>query len=311
MLDDTLRERLLKERDLDLGRALEMCRIYEAATEQIKNISNTEEMNIIKPVESIYQSNYNIKFLLENYKDVFEGMGELPCLNKISIDANAIPKVQAIRKVPFSLHEMFDKELQRMKRMGIIQEVDGPTEWVNSFTLVKKPNGQLRICLDPTELNKVINREHFQLPTLDEILPKLKNAKYFSKRIKEYFEDIEGTEMYFDDFLVFGASLEEHNNNLEKVLKRARDINLKFNKEKSQFLKTEIKYLGHILTSNGYRPYEEKVRAIKEMPVLKNKQNLERCLGMITYLGRFIPNLSTLTAVLRNLLKKICPLELE
>ncbi|UYV65921.1 K02A2.6-like [Cordylochernes scorpioides] len=148
---------------------------------------------------------------------------------------------------------MFEKELQRMKRMGMIQEVDGPTEWVNSFTLVKKPNGQLQICLDPTELNKFINREHFQLPTLDEILPKLKNAKYFSvldarngfwqiklhpdstdlttfitpfgrykfltlpfglssapevfqKRINEYFEVIEGTEMYFDDFLHITSS---------------------------------------------------------------------------------------------------------
>ncbi|UYV69743.1 K02A2.6-like [Cordylochernes scorpioides] len=84
--------------------------------------------------------------------------GRTACLHKISIDANAIPKVQAIRKVPFALHEMFEKELQRMKRMGITQEVDEPTEWINSFTLVKKPNGQLRICLDPTELNKVINR---------------------------------------------------------------------------------------------------------------------------------------------------------
>ncbi|UYV79117.1 K02A2.6-like [Cordylochernes scorpioides] len=42
MLDDTLRERLLKERDLNLGRALEICKIYESAKEQVKNISNSK-----------------------------------------------------------------------------------------------------------------------------------------------------------------------------------------------------------------------------------------------------------------------------
>ncbi|UYV78852.1 K02A2.6-like [Cordylochernes scorpioides] len=46
MLDDTLRERLLKERDLNLGRALEICKIHEAAKEQVKNISNSKSSNV-------------------------------------------------------------------------------------------------------------------------------------------------------------------------------------------------------------------------------------------------------------------------
>ncbi|UYV67915.1 K02A2.6-like [Cordylochernes scorpioides] len=46
MLDDTLRERLVKERDLNLGRALDICKIYEAAKEQVKNISNSKSSNV-------------------------------------------------------------------------------------------------------------------------------------------------------------------------------------------------------------------------------------------------------------------------
>ncbi|UYV80098.1 K02A2.6-like [Cordylochernes scorpioides] len=46
MLDDTLSERLLKERDLDLGKALEICKIYEAAKEQVKNIRNSKSSNV-------------------------------------------------------------------------------------------------------------------------------------------------------------------------------------------------------------------------------------------------------------------------
>ena len=56
-----------------------------------------------------------------------------------------------------------------------------PTEWVNSFVLVTKPNGKLRVCLDPRNLNNTINREHFKLPTREEIAAKFADAKVFSK----------------------------------------------------------------------------------------------------------------------------------
>ena len=44
----------------------------------------------------------------------------------------------------------------------------------------KKPNGKLRICLDPKDLDKAIKREHHVTPTLEEIMPQLNGAKYFS-----------------------------------------------------------------------------------------------------------------------------------
>ena len=42
-------------------------------------------------------------------------------------------------------------------------------------------NGKLRICIDPQLLNAALKREHYQLPVLDDVLPKLKDAKIFSK----------------------------------------------------------------------------------------------------------------------------------
>ena len=56
-----------------------------------------------------------------------------------------------------------------------------PTEWVSQMAVVRKPNGKLRICIDPQPLNATLKREHYRLPVLDDVLPKLKDAKIFSK----------------------------------------------------------------------------------------------------------------------------------
>ena len=68
-----------------------------------------------------------------------------------------------------------------MVDMDIITPVTEPTDWVSSIVVVQKQNGELRICLDPHDLNKAIKREHYNLPTTDEILANMPNAKYFTK----------------------------------------------------------------------------------------------------------------------------------
>ena len=48
-----------------------------------------------------------------------------------------------------------------MVKMEVAVKEDEPTDWVNPMVVVEKPNGKLRICLDPGPLNKAIKREHF------------------------------------------------------------------------------------------------------------------------------------------------------
>ena len=57
------------------------------------------------------------------------------------------------------MHEQLKKEVDSMEAQGIISKFDGcniSVEWLNSFVIVKKPNGSVRICLDPPDLNKKI-----------------------------------------------------------------------------------------------------------------------------------------------------------
>ena len=68
-----------------------------------------------------------------------------------------------------------------MVKMKIIQAVNEPTDWVNNLVLVEKPDGSLRICIDPKELNKAIKRPHYAHPTAEDILSQMSGAKYFTK----------------------------------------------------------------------------------------------------------------------------------
>ena len=70
-----------------------------------------------------------------------------------------------------------------MESQGIISKFDGrdvSPEWLNSFVIVKKPRRALHICLDPTDLNKEIIRPVCNAQTMDDVIHKLKHAKYFA-----------------------------------------------------------------------------------------------------------------------------------
>lgn len=116
-----------------------------------------------------------------------------------------------------------------------------------------------------------------------------------SEVFQDRFEDIfslEGVECYIDDLFVWGKTKEEHDRRLEKVLETARRNNIKFNKSKCKFGVSEIKYIGHRFSDKGITVDDDKVEAVMKMQVPKNKKDIQRFLGMVTYMGRFIENLS-------------------
>ena len=94
-----------------------------------------------------------------------------------------------------------------------------------------------------------------------------------------------------------------HDERLEAILKRCEEINFTLNKEKCQFRVPKVTYIGHILNSKGVQPDPEKVRAIQDMPPPSDKKGVERLLGTINYLAKFIPNMSTVTHPIYELLK--------
>jgi len=129
-----------------------------------------ENLNLVKRVYHINQdysvvsASDSVDDIMENFTDVFKGFGVLPYVYKIQLKENAHPVVHSARRVPAPLKDRLKKELDRMITLGVIKRVEEPTDWVNSMVCVKKKNGELRVCMDPKDLNDNIRREHFHSP---------------------------------------------------------------------------------------------------------------------------------------------------
>ena len=108
---------------------------------------------------------------MKHYPDVFEGIGKfLGPPYMLHLDPNVQSKQTPCRPVPIHLKEAFKQEIDKMLQAGVLKPVTEATPGINSFVLVesnnKAGNHKLRICLDPTNLNKAIIREpyHFKMP---------------------------------------------------------------------------------------------------------------------------------------------------
>ena len=121
--------------------------------------------------------------------------------------------------------------------------------------------------------------------------------------VEKHFGDILGALPVFDNIIIGGKNEQEHDLILHKVLTRALERNIKFNRDKIQFRVSQVKYMGEVVSELGFSPDPEKITAIHDMPTPACKQDLQRLLGMINYLAKHIPNMSELTAPLRSLLK--------
>ena len=118
---------------------------------------------------------------LSDFSDCFGEIETLKNTHHIEIKDNVTPVVTPVRKMSLALKPKLEKELKRMVDLDIIEPVQKPTNWVNGLVLVEKPNGKLRVCLDPRPLNKAIKRESLYLPTAEEIFYQMSGASYFSK----------------------------------------------------------------------------------------------------------------------------------
>ena len=118
------------------------------------------------------------------YAHLFSGIGHFKCKPvHITMKQNSMPVQKPPRRVPIAMKDKFKQELESMEAQGIISKYDGhdiSPEWLNSFVIVKKPNGSLRTCLDPTDLNKEIIRPVCNAQTMDDVVHKLKDTKFFA-----------------------------------------------------------------------------------------------------------------------------------
>ena len=124
------------------------------------------------------------------------------------------------------------------------------------------------------------------------------------QKIVQIINGIDGAPNSQDDIIIWGSTLQELESCTMKVFSSVKKNRLKLNRNKSKFNKSEVIFLGHKVTATSIYPDDRKVEAIKNIPLLESKRELQCFLGMINYLGKFVPNLSENTENLRKLLEK-------
>lgn len=179
------------------------------------------------------------------------------------------------------------------------------------------------------QANKAILQEKHPLPTLDDILPRLSSAKFFTKLdVKNAFHQIElgersrfittfitkrglmqytrlifginnapelfqktmervlvgceGAVVYLDDILIFGTTEKEHDKNAKRVMGRLRDANVLLNDKKTEFKKSEVKFMGHIISKEGIKASTDKLEAVRSFRRPETPEETRSFLGLIT-----------------------------
>ena len=290
-----------------------------------------------------------VEDLKKLYPNSFDRLGSLKGAYNIRVDPTVKPVTHARRKVPIESKEAIDKELDYLIEEEIITEQVEPTPWVSSVTFPRKPNGEVRVCLDPSNLNKAIIREYHKPMMVEEIAHELAGAMVYTKAdtLKAFLqihltheasllttfnshrgrlrflwmpfgakmsqdvfqlwmdailEQCPGVIGIHDDMVIFGVDQEDHDANLINLLNVCQKEGLVLNSKKLE-LRRETHSSGQS-TAHKACIDPKKVQGITEMTVPTDKQQLQSFLGMVNYMGTFIPNLSNHTEPLRAMLKK-------
>ncbi|XP_024891008.1 uncharacterized protein K02A2.6-like [Temnothorax curvispinosus] len=157
--------------------------VVDNKCEPLLGLESCISFNLIQrlnAVNALYNLPSDVETFVQENKDIFEGLGRFPGTCSIILKDGATPSLHYKKRVPLSLIDRLKAQLSSMTEQGIISAVDYPTDWVNNMQIVEKPDGSLRICLDPKPLNMCIKREHFLIPTAEDIVSQLSGKHIFT-----------------------------------------------------------------------------------------------------------------------------------
>ena len=148
-------------------------------------LSNNDSV-ILGLVKRVHNFEANVpestRLIFDEFVHVTKGVGCIPGQYSLKFDPSIPPVVNPPRPISANLRDAVLSELNRMEANGIIAQVPvgTPTPWCSSLHVVLKKNNQVRITIDPRDLNKALLREHHPIATIDDVITRTHGAKYFS-----------------------------------------------------------------------------------------------------------------------------------
>ncbi|XP_063441937.1 uncharacterized protein K02A2.6-like [Mytilus trossulus] len=132
----------------------------------------------------------------------------------------------------------------------------------------------------------------------------------YQRRQDQTVEGLPGVRSIVDDILIYGEgdteeeAIDDHDRKFRALMERCRERNSKLNKEKFKLKLKEVRFIGHLVTSEGLKPDPENIRAVIDMPKPTDVSGVRRILGIVTYLSKFLPKLTDICEPLRKLTLK-------
>ena len=225
--------------------------------------------------------------LMKQVKDEIERMEQLGVIVRVSKPTEWCAGMVVVPKANNKVRICVD--LTRLNE-SICRETTtgtdiGSTIWCKIFTKLDANSGFWQIPLSPdsallTTFITPFGRYCFRrLPFGITSAP-----EHFQRRMSDWLKGLDGVVCMIDDILVHGRTVEEHDDRLTKVLQRLEEAGLTLNREKSQFLLSQVKFLGQVVDRNGICPDPEKVAAIQNVKSPSNVGDVRRFLGMVNHL---------------------------
>ncbi|GJP42069.1 hypothetical protein CLOM_g1661 [Closterium sp. NIES-68] len=256
---------------------------------------------------------------------------ERPQDHKIELEPGAQPTVRTQWRLTQPELQELRNQLDYLLAKGFIRPSTSPFAAPILFT--PKKDGGLRMCTDYRALDRVTIKSRYPIPHTDELIDNLRGARYFSKinlrggyhQIQVFADDCHKLASrtrygsYEYTVMPFGLTnapstfqltmngvktQEQHLKDLEAVFQRLQQRRLIIKGSKCEFLKQELEFLGHVISTEGIRIDPKKLQAIQEWKPPTNLQQLQYFLGFVNYVRRFIPNMAGLTRPLTDLLQK-------
>lgn len=115
----------------------------------------------------------------------------------------------------------------------------------------------------------------------------------FQEIIERVLSGCENCFNFMDDVIIFGETKEQLERCVKTVLDRFKEYNILLNHEKCIFSVEEIQFLGHVLSGKGISPANSKVVAIKQFRQPNSSEELRSFLGLVNFVGKFIPDFNS------------------
>lgn len=296
--------------------------VQAISTEKLAPLSKFKDFQLRIPIDPnvtlVMQPISRVPYgLRSTVEDNINELLELDVIEKVS-GASAwvspivlVPKSNETYRICVDMRRANEAVLNEKHPMTSIEDVEPQLKDATVFSKIDLRQAYHQIELDEKSHEITTFWTHMGLFRYKRLVEGLKCAPEMFQRILEnVLTGLTGVFNYLDDLLVYGSDQKDHDANLKAVLHRLREHGLEINHEKSCFAKSEVTFIGHVISKGIIKPMLDKVKSIREFRFPESAEELRSFLGLVSYVGKLIPHLLTELDVLRRV-ARTTPFEFE